>query len=124
MPKGFLRRIKRTRAPLFIRAQEFVRLQVIDPAISDGDPSLMTRTPLLALAIAASHLGIAAHAATGTASVPAAAKSPPHPVLYCKKGHPKAVVKERTEDGDNVHFVLVAAKGGQQVADFTASKDE
>jgi hypothetical protein len=77
---------------------------------------------ILALVAAASTIGIAAQAAAPTSAASAPAKSPKHPVVYCKKGHPKAIVQERTEDGDNVHFVLVAAKGGQPVADFTAPK--
>src|SRR4030095_2458547 len=93
-------------------------------ALFHGASDTMKRTPLLAAVIAASAFGIAAHAATETTSASAPAKAPKHPVVYCKKGHPKAIVKERSEDGNSVHFVLVAAKGGQQVADFTVAKDE
>ena len=77
-----------------------------------------------AVAIAASTISVAAFAADPASSASAASAPTKHDVVYCKKGHTKVVVKERSEQGDNIHFVLVAAKGGQTVADFTATKDQ
>jgi hypothetical protein len=84
----------------------------------------MKLSALFAFVVAASAASAAAYGAAPAAPTAAASAPAKHNVAYCKKGHTKVIVKERAEQGDNVHFVLVAAKGGQSVADFTATKAE